>query len=409
MVERLDQVLGAHLCLLHCLGSQSMRNPATVTEDGIRKVPAASSCSICFFRFVASSFVGKTFPFVAALAVLIFISVADAVRVAALRNICHTVCLLIKLPGRATHRNCLSGHGCFRLPAGHGIRWCCCTGCKAERRLMASIRAISSTVYTSFVVFRAVSRRLDGIGLSDHLHCSGIRSPSARTYSYNYQISRFRSCQAEFQFIGKPPYILVMGDFYTQQFLLSDTFGFIRSKSFMRFSFSCAFSLRETPTHAGDWNAHFHQVVVDAGMSCILWVSYLAQRQVGGDDQRLPAAVSAVHDVVDLLQCILGATLHAEVINNKQGIAAEPVHNIIAPGKAVVQLVQDPGEVRHTYRHLLLHQSVCNAPGKETLAGAYPPQRRAQGSLRAWSAIALHSGVRGASVGCAHCRFQMSS
>ena len=29
------------------------------TEDGIRKVPAASSCSICFFRFVASSFVGK--------------------------------------------------------------------------------------------------------------------------------------------------------------------------------------------------------------------------------------------------------------------------------------------------------------------------------------------------------------
>ena len=75
-------------------------------------------------------FCGKTFPFVAALAVFIFVGVSDAVRVAALRNICHTVCLLIKLPGRATHRNCLSVHGCFRLPAGHGIRWCCCTGCK---------------------------------------------------------------------------------------------------------------------------------------------------------------------------------------------------------------------------------------------------------------------------------------
>ena len=75
-------------------------------------------------------FGGKALPFVAALAVLIFVGVADAVRVAALRNICHTVCLLIKLPGRATHRNCLSVHGCFRLPAGHGIRWCCCTGCK---------------------------------------------------------------------------------------------------------------------------------------------------------------------------------------------------------------------------------------------------------------------------------------
>ena len=75
-------------------------------------------------------FCGKTLPFVAALAVFIFISVSDAVRVAAFRNICHTVCLLIKLPGRATHRNCLSVHGCFRLPAGRGIRWYCCTGCK---------------------------------------------------------------------------------------------------------------------------------------------------------------------------------------------------------------------------------------------------------------------------------------
>ena len=44
-------------------------------------------------------FCGKALPFVAALAVLIFVGVSDAVRVAALRNICHTVCLLIKLPG----------------------------------------------------------------------------------------------------------------------------------------------------------------------------------------------------------------------------------------------------------------------------------------------------------------------
>ena len=75
-------------------------------------------------------FSGKALPFVAALAVLIFVGVSDAVRVAALRNICHTVCLLIKLPGKATRRNRLSGCGCFRPLAGHGIRWCCCTGCK---------------------------------------------------------------------------------------------------------------------------------------------------------------------------------------------------------------------------------------------------------------------------------------
>ena len=93
-------------------------------------------------------------------------------------------------------------------------------------------------------------------------------------------------------------------------------------------------------------------------MGGILWVPYLVQRQVGGDDQRLSAAVSAVHDVVDLFQCVFGATFHAEIINDEQGIAAELVHNIIAPGKAVVQLVQDPGKVCHTHRRFLLHQSV---------------------------------------------------
>ena len=58
--------------------------------------------------------------------------------------------------------------------------------------------------------------------------------------------------------------------------------------------------LAKADPDAGDENTHFQQAVVDAGMGGILWVSYLAQRQVGGDDQRLPAAVSAVHDVVDL-------------------------------------------------------------------------------------------------------------
>ena len=71
-------------------------------------------------------------------------------------------------------------------------------------------------------------------------------------------------------------------------------------------------------------------------MGGILWVPYLVQRQVGGDDQRLPAAISAVYDVVDLFQCVLGATLHAEVVNDEQGITTELVHNIVPPGKAAV-------------------------------------------------------------------------
>ena len=127
----------------------------------------------------------------------------------------------------------------------------------------------------------------------------------------------------------------------------------------------------ETHADAGNRNTHFQQAVIDAGMGGILWVSYLAQRQVGGDDQRLPAAVSAVHDVVDLFQCVFGATFHAEIVNDEQGLATEIVHNIVPPGKAAVQLVQDSGEVCHTHRHFLLHQSVCNAPGKETFAGAH--------------------------------------
>ena len=55
-------------------------------------------------------------------------------------------------------------------------------------------------------------------------------------------------------------------------------------------------------------------------MSGILWMPQFVQRQVGGDDQWFPAAVSAVYDVVDLFQCVLGAMLHAEVVNDEQGI-----------------------------------------------------------------------------------------
>ena len=100
-------------------------------------------------------------------------------------------------------------------------------------------------------------------------------------------------------------------------------------------------------------------------MGGILWVSYLIQRQVGGDNQRLSAAVPAVHDVVDLFQCVLGTSLHPKIVNDEQGIAAELVDGFIPPGIAAVQLVQDPGKVCHTHRHFLLHQSVRNLQYEE--------------------------------------------
>ena len=77
---------GAHLCLLHCLGSRSIKNSLTVMVDGIRNVPFASSCSICCLLFR-----GKTFPFVAVFTLLVLVSIADTIGAAAFRNICHTL------------------------------------------------------------------------------------------------------------------------------------------------------------------------------------------------------------------------------------------------------------------------------------------------------------------------------
>ena len=51
---------------------------------------------------------------------------------------------------------------------------------------------------------------------------------------------------------------------------------------------------------------------------------------VGGDDQRLSAPISAVDHVVDLLQFILSAALHADVIQDKQRGAAE-VGDVLIP------------------------------------------------------------------------------
>ena len=82
---------------------------------------------LAFYRLL---FRGKALPFVAALSMFIFVGVPNAKGIATLRNICHTICLLIKLPGKAKRRNRLSGCGCFRPHEGHGTRWYCCTGCR---------------------------------------------------------------------------------------------------------------------------------------------------------------------------------------------------------------------------------------------------------------------------------------
>ena len=60
-------------------------------------------------------------------------------------------------------------------------------------------------------------------------------------------------------------------------------------------------------------------------MGGILWVSYLVQRQVGGDDQRLPAAISAVYDIQQrLLRCkiLVGDTQTLELHPLDAGLAS---------------------------------------------------------------------------------------
>ena len=103
-------------------------------------------------------------------------------------------------------------------------------------------------------------------------------------------------------------------------------------------------------------------------MGGILRILQLRQGQVRGNDQRFPAAVTAVDDVINLLQCIFRAALHAEIVNDKQRIAAEPVHDFISPGKGVIQFIHDSGKIRHADGHFLFHQGIGNATRHKTLA-----------------------------------------
>lgn len=58
-------------------------------------------------------------------------------------------------------------------------------------------------------------------------------------------------------------------------------------------------------------------------MGGVLRVVQVVQREVGRDDQRLAAAVTAVNHIENLFQPVLGAALHAEVVKDKQRIAAK--------------------------------------------------------------------------------------
>ena len=85
-------------------------------------------------------------------------------------------------------------------------------------------------------------------------------------------------------------------------------------------------------------------------MGGVLRVPQVVQREVGRHDQRLAAAVSAVNHIENLFQSVLGAALHAEVVNDKQRIAAKAGNVLVAVLKAGGKVVEDKGCLLYTSR-----------------------------------------------------------
>ncbi len=78
-------------------------------------------------------------------------------------------------------------------------------------------------------------------------------------------------------------------------------------------------------------------------MGNVLRVFQLAQCKVCCDDERALIAVSAVYDVVNLLQRVICFPLNAEVVNDEKRIAAQAIYNIVPVVPAPVQVVQQSG------------------------------------------------------------------
>ena len=112
-------------------------------------------------------------------------------------------------------------------------------------------------------------------------------------------------------------------------------------------------------------------------MGGVLRVPQVVQREVGRDDQRLAAAVTAVNHIENLFQSILGAALHAEVVKDKQRIAAKAGNVLVAVLKAGGKVVEDKGKVRHVDGDFFLHEGVCDTARKVAFPGSHAAPEQA--------------------------------
>ena len=112
-------------------------------------------------------------------------------------------------------------------------------------------------------------------------------------------------------------------------------------------------------------------------MGGVLRVPQVVQREVGRDDQRLAAAVTAVNHIENLFQPVLGAALHAEVVKDKQRIAAKAGNVLVAVLKAGGKVVEDKGKIRHVDGDFFLHEGVCDTARKVAFPGSHAAPEQA--------------------------------
>jgi hypothetical protein len=99
---------------------------------------------------------------------------------------------------------------------------------------------------------------------------------------------------------------------------------------FFSFHFPLCGFLSEVAPGKADRGRTWKQAVINPGVGGVLRVLQFLQREVGRDDQRLAAAVTAVNHIVNLFQPVFCAALHAEIVKDQQRIAAK-AGNIFVP------------------------------------------------------------------------------
>ena len=145
-----------------------------------------------FFAICCLLFCRKTFPFVAVFTLLVLVSIADTIGAAAFRDICHRFASLSSCPVEPRIEAVFRDADASACPQDTELG-----GAVAQvvGGTLADGQHLCDLLYRVHQLcgLRAVGRRLDGIGSSDHLHCSRIR---VRLQGLFRIIRRFRICQS---------------------------------------------------------------------------------------------------------------------------------------------------------------------------------------------------------------------